>query len=274
MIENRKKIIPKGYVSCVMTLFIVAFCVIFIGSSLPPGVNDLEGENPYFPLQKGFSLVYPGTMSQVNAMSFLGTFGAAHGMIFGTGKLLHALADSGIFPRFFHGKTPSTATVYGSIIGFCICILTLMFPQYEAIVFNICVLSGYTTYCSHCLGYIYFKTRFSRLERSFKNPLGIFGAVYAGLVFCFANISIIFFQNDNHIAVLFVVAFWLLMSVIYYAGARKFQIFSKEEQQCLFVAHIIRHNRYLHRQRRRGMSTPFSDSVTGSVPSRILLVRE
>jgi len=281
MMETPKSEIPKGYISCVLTLFVLGVCVLFVGCSLPPGVQELEVANPSFPLNTGFSLLFQGTWMSVhaNALSLLATFAGSHGMIFGSGKLLNALAESGLVASCFQGETAARATLYGALISFVICILTAFFPV-NSVVFNVCVLSGYTTYCVHCIGYVYVRTQFSSLDRCFRSPLGIFGAVYAGSIFLLAIIAIIFFQQDRHIAVLTQVVAWCTMSLYYFYSAQKKQKFSLEEQKNLFVAHVIRHNERRRRHQRspsspiflkpqRRVHFPFSANVPGTLLSKV-----
>jgi len=50
-IDEPKKSIPYGQISCIVTLFVTALSVLFISSSLPPGIDDLSED--LAPLNKG-----------------------------------------------------------------------------------------------------------------------------------------------------------------------------------------------------------------------------
>jgi len=104
------------------------------------------------------------------------------------------------------------------------------------------MLSAYVTYCTQCYGFYFIKTHFQSIQGTFQSPFGIYGAMYAGLVFLFGIITIVFFQK-NHAALLTLLGMWIFMSIYYFAVAKHNQRFSYEEQRSMFVAHVINFNR-------------------------------
>ena len=96
--------------------------------------------------------------------------------------------------------------------------------------------------------------RYNKLERTFKSPLGMFGAIYAGVVYTFGVVSIIGFQDDDHFAFISVLVIVFCLSLYYFLYARKRQVFSSDEEKIMFKVHVINSNIKTN-QRRRGKKT-------------------
>jgi hypothetical protein len=105
--------------------------------------------------------------------------------------------------------------------------------------FNICMLSAFGTYLSQFCGFIALRTRFSSLNRDFRSPLGISGAVFGGIVFSIAAVGVIAFQDDNQVALISFICLLAMQSAYYFFYAKRFEKFSPEESKILFVAHVM-----------------------------------
>ena len=86
------------------------------------------------------------------------------------------------------------------------------------------------------------QTKYSNLSREYRSPFGIYGAVFAFCVFLFGIICVIFFQNDNYLAVSIYAGIAGVLTLYYFAYASKRQTMSEEERKILFVAHVVNHN--------------------------------
>jgi len=244
--DDPKIVVPKGSISCILTLLIMSIWVLFVCSSLPPGVQVVANE--LIPLNAGFSLMFNCSKQCVTLLSLPATFATAYGFVFSFGKLLHALATSKLLPEIFSRTaqpqaTPFTAIILGSSISYTICLLVFFFPRTQKYLFNICITDAFVSYCAQCIGFLFLRTKFSRLPRLFNSPVGSFGALYSFFIFLFGIISVVGFQEDNHIAVISALFIWATFSVYYFVYAKHRQTFSAEEQKILLVAHVINHNR-------------------------------
>jgi hypothetical protein len=79
--------------------------------------------------------------------------------------------------------------IIGSLIGYGILILVYFIPIIGSYLFTICILSGFIAYISQCTGYIVYKVKFDTHEKKMSSPFGVYGAVYAALVFGVAAIG-------------------------------------------------------------------------------------
>jgi len=243
--DDPKIVVPKGSISCVLTLFIIGIWVLFVCSSLPPGVRVIANEQ--VPLNAGFTLMFSCSTRWATLLSIPATFATAYGFVFSFGKLLQALANSKLLPDIFSKtvkpqETPFAAIILGSTISYTVCLFVFFFPSTIKYLFNVCIIGAFVSYCSQCIGYLYMRTKFSRVSRLFHSPLGVFGALYAFLIFLFGIVSAIGFQEDNYVAFISVLFIWVVFSLYYFLFAKHRQIFSDEEQKILLVAHIINHN--------------------------------
>mmetsp|Transcript_15041 Transcript_15041/g.13588 ORF Transcript_15041/g.13588 Transcript_15041/m.13588 type:complete len:661 (+) Transcript_15041:84-2066(+) len=102
-VDNPKKVIPMGMITCVLTLFSTSLLVYFITCGIPPGVEQTSSTLAVF--NSGFSKMFNLTDKQVLVLSLPATYATAFGFIFPYGKLIEALSDSKLLPRILGTKT-------------------------------------------------------------------------------------------------------------------------------------------------------------------------
>jgi amino acid transporter len=219
--------------------------VLFACASLPQSYDDDASlATDLNPLNDGYIRMFRITSEVATILSIPATYATAFGFIFAYGRVITAMAKSSLFPRIFiqtYGpyQTPYVAFLFGSVIGYAICILVYFIPVVSTYLFNICILSGFMAYISQFVGFILFRRRHASQERLFVSPLGIPGAVYGIIVFSMATISIIGFQSDHHVAVIVTVCAVVLYTIYYFSYAKKRQRFSPEEK-FIFVLQIVK----------------------------------
>ena len=243
MVKDLHTNIPNGTVACVFTLFFSAIFIIFVSCSLSP---TIEVASSLSPLDVGNSRIYGVDETMVTLFAIPATFATAFGFIFAYGKLICSLALSKLLPIELSHTTqrnsqPYAAAILGCIIGYFICLLAFYSPYIGSQLFNICVLSAFTCYISQCIGFYMLKTKFAGLKRKYRSPLGIFGAVYAGIIFSLGFISVIAFQDDNQFAFIVFICLLGVASVYYYFVAPG-QVFCAEEQKVMLNAYVINAN--------------------------------
>ena len=197
------------------------------------------------PLDFGNSLIYNLDPSGKMALAFAipATYATAFGFIFAYGKLICSLSLSKLLPIELSHMTqrnsqPYAAMIAGSCIGYGLCMLAYYDPWIGMQLFNICVLSGFSCYISQCIGYCLLQTKFENLKRKYRSPLGIPGAVYAGLVFLLGQISVIGVVGDKQFAFIVFICLLAIFSAYYYSIASQ-QTFCAEEQKVMFNAYVI-----------------------------------
>jgi amino acid transporter len=265
VVEDARKDIPHGSLASIVTLFITSILVLFICCSSPPGVTTLAKELSPFDFGFAESLHFPKRYALIFVLP--ATYATAFGFIFSYGKLLQSLALSKLVPSPLatateFGKTPYVAILFGSGLGFGICTLVHAVPWIGSQLFNICILSAFLAYISQCIGYVIFKLNFVSIERKFINPLGIFAAIYAGLVFSLGVIAIIGFQEDHQFALITYLCLCVMLSVYYFTSVKDTQGFSPDEQKIMFRAHVILFNS--SRRRRVNRSNRSNNNIMNS----------
>ena len=102
-VENPKKNLPIGSVSCILTLAATSILVLFIVCSSDPGVQTLSGVLAVF--DTGFSHLFGLSSHYVIILSVPATYATAFGFIYPYGKLLEAMSNSKLLPTPLSWKT-------------------------------------------------------------------------------------------------------------------------------------------------------------------------
>mmetsp|Transcript_9768 Transcript_9768/g.10269 ORF Transcript_9768/g.10269 Transcript_9768/m.10269 type:complete len:683 (-) Transcript_9768:167-2215(-) len=252
-VPNPKVNIPKGYISCLWSLFGTAFGVFFVCISLPPGSNQTAEE--LWPLNAGFRLSLHLKAEHADLLALPALYGTAFGFMFFYGRQLRAMGNSGLINPFFGAslpgpKTPFRGLVLGSLIGYCICLVCFFFPVVSSHLFQLCILCASVVYFSQFASYIVFNTLLRNIKREFYSPLGIPGAIIGSLIYFLMVLSIIFFQKDQYTLIAFVV-YTILCTIYYYLVVKDRQFFSTEEKTVLMAAHVVKNNMKKNAKRKR-----------------------
>jgi len=101
------------------------------------------------------------------------------------------------------------------------------------------MLFAFCCYICQCYCYWVVTTRFDSIVRPFKSPFGLFGALYAAVVFFIGMIAVIGFQNDYGFAVVAFVILGCVVTIYYYANVVRTQKFSEDETTIMFKAYVI-----------------------------------
>ena len=245
-IEEPKKNIPKGQISCILTLFVIGILTFIVSSGLPPNISNTASESA--PLSIGFQLMFNTTSKMILILSIPATFATAYGFVYSFSKMISAMGESKLWPDIFSWKHPTTdapyiAIMFGCLLSFLACVASEYNPTFSATLFNVCILAGFVAYISQCYGYIMLQTKYSNLPREFRSPFGILGAVFAMCVFTLGIICVIFFQQDNYLAVSIYACILGFLSIYYFVYASGRQTISEEERKILFVTHVINNSR-------------------------------
>lgn len=252
-VPNPKTNIPKGYITCVWSLFFTAFGVFFVCISLSPGSDEISEK--LNPLLTGFQLIFKISENEASLLSLPALYGTAFGFMFFYGRQLRAMGNSGLIHPFFGAslpdrKTPFRGLMLGSVIGYCVCLLQFFFPIISSHLFQLCMLCASLTYFSQFASYIVFNTLLRNIKREFHSPLGIPGAIIGSLMYLLTIISIIFFQKDQYTLIVFVI-YTIICSLYYYLIVKDRQFFSTEEKTVLMAAHVVKNNLHKGAKRKR-----------------------
>ncbi|KAG7382154.1 hypothetical protein PHYPSEUDO_005180 [Phytophthora pseudosyringae] len=245
-IEHAKHIVPIAQVACVATLFVTGTFIYFVTASLPPGLAALPSE--LVPFDNGFTLLFDIGRHAATVLSLPATYATAFGFMWCYGKLIVAMATSKLLPVFLSKTTsdaeaPYAALIAGTGASYALCLVVYWEPSVGLYLFNICMLSGFMSYTGQCVGYISLKHTYRNIKSSeFRSPFGSWGALYSMSVWVLSIIGIVGFQGNGGVETYAFLAVFTLLTVFYFAYARKRQTFSPQENRVMLVAHVTKFN--------------------------------
>jgi len=214
-VKNPKKDIPKGYISGLATLVLLAFGVMVLTGGV---TNWHKLSNIDYPLPEAIGMVMGKTNGLTKAFASIGLFGliaSFHGTILAYSRQIFAMARSGYLPRFLAGvnsrfNTPHWAIIIGGILG-CVIMITV---KVEYII-TLSALGAVLMYMMSMLSLFILRSKEPDLERPFASP---FYPVFPAIALLISTISIFAIIWYNPISGLaffaglaFIVAIFVLM---------------------------------------------------------------
>lgn len=251
LLEQPKRDFSYGIVAGTLTLFVTMFFTLFVACSIGDGSGLTYVMNLSFFMDAGFQTF---GISQVTAqwLMFPSQYAMAFGFILPYSRLLYAMAESNLMPSFLNLKGSEDhrpSVLIGSLISFLLCLANFYEPNLNLL--NMALLFGFFVYLANLYAFYEMRTNFSSVERTFRSPFGISGAIFAALVFIFGIISTIGFQNNLY-TLAYMGGFIVAVSIYYFKFAEKTQTFSENEQKSLLVLHVIIFNIRKRKNMRKG----------------------
>jgi len=237
-----KKDMPKGLTYGIITLLISAFLILWLNASIPLGSFALSQSGE--PLLDGFKVLFGDNIAKLLALvASIGLMASFHTIIFAFGRQIYSLSRAGYFPVFLSlthtkRKTPYTAIILGTVIGFVVLLVTHYLAGDESEVFvggallNIAVFSAMLSYILQSGSFILLRKRKPDLERPYKSPFGNRGAWITIFLAC----AIIYYQlqDESYRTAVFIAMAYLVLGLLYFAfKGRHSLILSPEEEFAL-----------------------------------------
>lgn len=179
--------IPRAGVWGMVTLTITAFLVL----TLNPAVTGSDAiKESGEPLLDGFRAIIPNANVAALLASFalIGLLASLQGIMFAYGRNIFSLSRSGYYPKFLSltgaRKTPYVALIAGAVLGY----LSLIITEYSgsdtagAVVLNIAVWGAVIAYILQMLSFVLLRRNLPNVDRPYRSPVGVLGAVVAGLL--------------------------------------------------------------------------------------------
>ncbi|GAB9466644.1 hypothetical protein Gpo141_00004014 [Globisporangium polare] len=267
-VMHPKVVIPFAQIACVLTLFVTGVTVFFVTVSLPPGIAILPTE--LAPFNNCFTLLFQTSSRFATILSIPATYATAYGFMWCYGKLISAMAQSRLLPPFLASTTNGCGTPYagicfGTTISYVICLVVHFCPAVCTYIFSVCIACAFMSYTGQCIGYISLKFSYRNIKSSsFKNPFGLFGALYSMSVWVLAIFAIVGFQGNGGIETMAFGCIIALLSIYYYNYAKKRQTFSPQENRILLVAHVMKFNGKRTAAVKRKRASPGRNTTTNN----------
>jgi ethanolamine permease len=186
--HNPSKDIPKAGIVGLITLVISGAIVLFVNTAVT-GAESMGASVE--PLLDGFrAFLPPEVAALLAAFALLGLLASLQGIMFAYGRNMYSLSRAGYYPKALSltGKrqTPYVALIVGAVIGFVALVVVdatggAAAPA-GAIVLNIAIWGAVLSYLLQMVSYVVLRRRFPNASRPYKSPLGIAGAVVAGII--------------------------------------------------------------------------------------------
>ncbi|HEY0245793.1 MAG TPA: ethanolamine permease [Mucilaginibacter sp.] len=169
-VKDPKRNIPKGYISGLVTLVLLALGVMV----LTGGITDWRKLSTIdYPLPEAIAIVLGATNGLTKIFASIGLFGliaSFHGTILSSSRQVFAMARSGYLPRFLSAvnhqfKTPHWALITGGVISF---IALYKFDTNQVIVLS--VMGAVLMYMMSMISLFILRVKEPDLERSFRSP--------------------------------------------------------------------------------------------------------
>ena len=186
---NPQKDIPKGFLTGMLTLFIMMTFTLF----LTAGIVDYNLVSAVdFPLPAALEAVYGKGVLTV-LVNFLGLFGlvaSLNGIIVGSSRQLYAMARTGYLPKFIatvnHKRhTPTAALIIAGLIGIIAATTGL-----TSVVITLSVFGSVGLYFISLISFFVLRAKEPTLNRPFKVPAGITVGTVSMLMCVFCLISL------------------------------------------------------------------------------------
>ena len=237
-----KKDMPKGLTYGMITLIISAFLILWLNASIPLGSYALSQSGE--PLLDGYKVLFGSNIAKLLAfVAAIGLIASFHTIIFAFGRQIYSLSRAGYFPAILsvthsNRKTPYTALITGSVIGFSVLLLTKYLAGSESDVFvggallNIAVFSAMLSYVLQCGSFLLLRKKRPDMERPYKSPFGNFGAWVTIVI---ALVTIYFqIQDKSYRTAVFIAIGYFVAGLLYFAiKGRHHLILSPEEEFAL-----------------------------------------
>lgn len=186
---NPQKDIPKGFLTGMLTLFIMMCLTLFLTAGI---VDYTKVSAVDFPLPAALEAVY-GKGLLTLLVNFLGLFGliaSLNGIIVGSSRQLFAMARTGYLPKFIatinHKRhTPTAALIIAGIIGILAATTGL-----TSVVITLSVFGSVGLYFICLISFFVLRAKEPNLNRPFKVPAGNLVAAISMAMCIFCLISL------------------------------------------------------------------------------------
>ena len=234
--HDPRRDIPRGTIYGLYTLVAAAFLTLFLSAGIAPGSDDIAKSAE--PLFDGLKTIFgDGTAASLLALvAVTGLVASFHTIIFAYGRNIYSLSRAGYFPHplsVTHGtrQTPHVALLTGALIGFVLALI-LQYSGSESVgaaLLTMAVFGAVISYVMQMVSFVLLRRNKPDIERPYRSPLGVPGAVVAGVIAAVSLISL-FFNADYRPGVVGV-AIWFALAILYFAVAGRHKLILSPEEE-------------------------------------------
>jgi ethanolamine permease len=246
--------IPRATIWGLTTLVLFAAGTLFLNTGVGGGAKDIGTSAT--PLFDGFKAVFgDGTGATLLALiGLIGLIASFFTIIYAYGRNTYSLSRAGYFPQALSithptRNTPHVALIVGGVVGYGLALLIYFVGQSEGqlagkivgALLYMAVFGAVISYFMQCLAFVLLRRGLPNIERPYRSPVGVPGAVIAGVIALVALVSL--FMNDDYRPGVYGTAVYFLLGIAYFAirGRHKLVLSPEEEfamSQGKYGAHL------------------------------------
>ncbi|MEZ5560967.1 MAG: amino acid permease [Pseudomonadales bacterium] len=232
---------PRGIIAGIFTLMVSAFMILWLNPSVV-GVGSFALGRSGEPLLDALRAIYgEGTAKLLALVAVVGLIASFHTIIYAKGRQIYSLSRAGYFPTALsvtHGRnrTPHVAMIAGTLLA-----LTVMFVLWFSLgaetggvviggtLLNMAVFAAMFSYIMQALAFIQLRRRFPHIERPYRSPLGVPGAVLTILI----GLATLYYQLSDPVyrqGVLGVAA-WFAAGILYFGLVGRHRLILSPEEE-------------------------------------------
>ena len=223
------KNIPKAILLAFFVLLIAALGVLILNSGVAPGASAIGSVDA--PLLSGLETVLGGSISvkTITALVLVGALAGFHSTIYAASRIVFSLARAGYLPvqlsyRWGSKGTPKLAIYFVVILVYVLVQAAEYFAEHISVVsllLNMSVLAAMISYIISLLSYVVLRARYPLLERPYKSPLGVTGAI-TGLIIVSIAAIFMFTNNDFRFGLIILACIYLFSLVMFLLIGKNF----------------------------------------------------
>jgi ethanolamine permease len=237
-VEQPRKEIPFAQVTGMVIVLLHNTAIFVVASSMYPGVDNIS--SLLFPLNPGFHKLFRISDAGAEFLTLVPDIGFSLCACFAYSKLIVSMSDSKLFPsilsrRLQRSNMPIYAALVGQLLSILFTVVVYLFTSLIDFWPVLVVAFAFITYCIQLLGYISMQIKLTSFEREFRSPFGVYGAIYAFVVFFtgFVACCVAYWYT-----IPVVLVYLGIVSAYYQLWARDRQTFSAEEKMVMLPAHV------------------------------------
>ena len=238
------KDIPRGSIAGMFTLVVTALLVLI----LHPGVLGAaaiseSGE----PILDGFRAIFPDSniAALLSLMALTGLIASFQGIMFAAGRNVYSLSRAGYYPKFLSltgaRKTPYVALIASGVVGVGLVfgLGALAYGGEEQPYVNaanalllIAVFGAVIAYLLQMIAFLILRQKLPNVSRPYRSPVGIIGALIAGII-ALVTLILMPFNSDYRAVVVWVAIVYVAGLVLFALFGRKRLVLSPEEEYAI-----------------------------------------
>jgi ethanolamine permease len=236
-----KRDMPKGIILGMVTLMVSAFMIVLLNPSLP-GVGSFHLSSSLEPLLDGFKAIYgDGGVVLLGLVALTGLIASFHTILYAQGRQIYSLSRAGYFPTVLsitHSKyrTPYVANIAGALVGLAVMLVIWFSLGAEqggsiigSVLLNMAVFGAMFSYILQAISFILLRKNLPHIERPFRSPFGIPGAVLTVII---AIVTLLYqIQDPNFTKGVLWVAVWFAVAIAYFAFVGRHRLILSPEEE-------------------------------------------